>query len=111
MRHYALALALIAAPLAAQTPEKVMCALDGAKPAPCTMTVTASADGNHSLVFAAGTKRVRVTGKSQTGWWSGTLDGKPAMGIEMNRGYTRWSSTDLTQTFDWFYPGQQHGTY
>lgn len=102
---------VVAAPLAAQTPEKVMCSTDGAKAAPCTMTITATGGGDHVLVFAAGGKRVRVTGKSQTGWWSGTLDGRPAMGIEINRGYTRWSTADLTHTFDWFYPGQQHGTY
>lgn len=111
MKAAAILAVLLAAPLAAQTPEKVMCSRDGARPVACTVAITTSRDGKRILDFNASGTKVRIIGKAQSGWWSGTLDGKPAMGIELNRGYTRFSTSDLATTFDWFYPGQQHGTY
>jgi hypothetical protein len=96
---------------AAAAPAQVMCSVDYAKPAPCTMTDMVRRDGAHVLRFQQGPHRIEFVGRSQTGWWSGTLDGKPAMGLEMNRGYTRFSTLSLGRTFDWFYPGQDRGTY
>lgn len=54
---------------------------------------------------------VRFDGKAQTGWWSGRLDGKPAMGYELNRGHTVFSIADLATRFEWWYDGMRHGQY
>ena len=96
---------------AAAAPEPVRCSLDEVPLAHCMMIDRVASDGSHSLLFRAGGIRVRFIGRSQTGWWSGTLNGKPAMGYERNRGNVVFSTTDLKQTFAWWYPRDEHGTY
>ena len=96
---------------AAASPETVRCSLDEIPPTRCTMTDTIAPDGSHRLLFRANGIRIRFVGRSQTGWWSGTLNGKPAMGYERNRGNVVFSTTDLKQSFAWWYPRDEHGTY
>lgn len=110
MKLFALLMLLVASAATAAT-QSAMCSLDYAKAVPCRVDDRVTADGVHQMVFTIGRKQVRFSGKSQTGWWSGSLGGKPAMGLELNRGHTRFATTDLATTFDWWLPGQEHGTY
>ena len=89
----------------------VYCALDEAPPQPCAMDDHVDAQLVHTMVFSIGNRTVRFSGTSQTGWWSGTLDGKAAMGYELNRGHTVFSTADLKTRFAWWYAGMQHGDY
>lgn len=89
----------------------VQCSLDDAAAVACRMSDSVAADGTHTMEFAFGEKRVRFVGKSQTGWWSGQLDGRPAMGRELNRGHTVYSTTDLKTAFEWWSEGNEHGAY
>lgn len=91
--------------------QPALCSLDYAKAVPCRFSDRVGADGAHAMTFTLGRRQLRFVGRSQTGWWSGTLDGKPAMGLELNRGHTRFSTTDLSTSFDWWLPGQEHGRY
>jgi hypothetical protein len=75
------------------------------------MQDTASSDGAHVMVFQRGGERHVFAAREQTEWWSGTLDGKPAMGVELNRGHMKISTTDLAHDFEWWYPRDEHGTY
>lgn len=103
-----------APPAAASTStvaQKAYCSLDMASAVPCSVTDTVNADYVHVMRFEFSGHAVRFEGKSQTGWWSGKLDGKPAMGYELNRGHTVYSTTDLGMRFEWWTPGMQHGNY
>ncbi len=109
--RFAVAVMLLAAPAAAQTPERVRCVVDHGPAQDCRVTFSTAA-GVRTLRFdLANGRRVTFVGRAQTGWWSGRLDGRPAMGFERNRGYVVFSTTDLGRTFEWFYPGSQHGGY
>lgn len=99
------------APANAQEVERVFCAFDSAPAVPCTMIDRAVRPGEHVMEFSDGKRRVRFSGRSQSGWWSGTLNGKPAMGFERNRGHLVFSTTDLGTTFAWWYKGAEHGSY
>ncbi len=91
--------------------EPVHCALNDAPAVACRMTDHVDAGGTHSMEFAFGTQRARFSGHSQTGWWSGQLDGKPAMGRELNRGHVIFSTVDLETTFECWSEGSEHGSY
>jgi len=110
-----LVLAAVAAGIGAihaeETGEAVKCSSNDAPAVDCRMTDTVSADGTHTMEFVAGAKRIRFSGRSQTGWWSGQLDGRPAMGRELNRGHTVYSTVDLETTFEWWSNGNEHGSY
>ena len=75
------------------------------------MSDQVGSDGSHTMEFLFGKNRVRFSGKSQTGWWSGQLDGQTAMGRELNRGHVVFSTADLKTTFEWWSEGHEHGTY
>ena len=91
--------------------DKVRCAL-GAQPArTCSMKDTASTGGAHTMVFTGAGPRLTFVGKRQNGWWSGKLNGKPAMGYERNRGNVVMATYDQSVSFSWWYPGSEHGTY
>jgi hypothetical protein len=75
------------------------------------MSDRVDANGTHNMQFVFGKHRVAFTGKSQTGWWSGQLDGHTAMGHELNRGHAIYSTLDLTTTFEWWSDGSEHGNY
>lgn len=94
----------------AQGTQRVRCSIDNAPGRACTMTDRVRG-GVHHMVFEMDGRRVTFVGRSQTGWWSGELDGRPAMGYERNRGNMVISTTDLTTVFAWWYPGREHGTY
>ena len=85
------------------------CAADDAPAAACTMSDTVDAAGAHAIEFVIGERHVRFTGKSQTGWWSGQLDGQPAMGYEVNRGHIVFSTVDLKSNFEWWSAGSENG--
>ena len=91
--------------------EPVKCSLDDVPLAHCRLIDTIQADGSHRMEFQADRAQVLFIGRSQTGWWSGTLNGRPAMGYERNRGNVVFSTTDLKQRFAWWYPRDEHGTY
>ena len=111
--------ALIASAVAAPAPgrdrtlavDHVRCELDAGPPRDCRLTDTVGRDGTHRMVFTFDTRRVVFVGRSQTGWWAGTLNGRPAMGYERNRGNMVLSTQDLKTSFAWWYPGMAHGTY
>lgn len=77
------------------------CALNAAQPKPCDISDTVAADGQHDLRFAFGGTPVGFFGRNAGPWWSGELNGRPAMGYERNRRHTVLSSTDLKTTFEW----------
>lgn len=77
------------------------CAQDDGEAAPCTISDAVDAEGRHDLRFSIGGTDVRFTGTHQGPWWSGDLNGQPAMGYERNRGDTVFSTTDLKSSFEW----------
>ena len=91
--------------------EAVVCAADDQEPAPCRLQESIREDGSHVMVFERSNTRHTFIATHQSGWWSGTLDGSPAMGVELNRGHMRISTTDLRHRFVWWYPRYEHGTY
>ncbi len=107
----AVAAMLLAAPAAAQTPERVRCVVDHGPAQDCRVTFSTAA-GVRTLRFdMVGGRRVTFVGRAQTGWWSGRLDGKPAMGFERNRGNVAFATSDLAHSFEWYYPDSEHGRY
>jgi hypothetical protein len=102
---------LLLAAAATGAPEPVGCLRDE-RPLPnCTLVDTALPDGSHRLVFRAGAVTATFVGRGANGWWSGLLDGRPAMGYERNRGNIVFSTRDLQHNFAWWYPADEHGTY
>lgn len=96
---------------AAAVTESVQCRFNYAPAEPCRMTDHVGADGVHNMEFVSRMHHARFVGRSQTGWWSGQLDGRPAMGYELNRGNVVFSTVDLQMTFQWWSQGNQHGNY
>lgn len=109
-----IALAASASLAAAQPPagERATCVLDDAAPAPCTLRFSTDAKGTRTLrASLPGGRSVVFRGRADGPWSSGTLDGKPAMGMELNRGHVRFSTTTLDRTFAYWTPGAEHGSY
>lgn len=106
-------LSLVACACARAQPvtQAVQCSSNYLKAVPCQLTDQVGGDGVHTMEFTAGDRRTRFVGRSQTGWWSGQLDGQPAMGFERNRGHVVFSTTDLKTTFEWWSAGSEHGSY
>ena len=104
------ALAAPVAPAMAQRAEAVRCSVNYRPAIPCRMTNSAGG-GLQRMTFTFGNQRTTFVGKAQTGWWSGTLNGRPAMGYERNRGNMVFSTTDLKTVFAWWYPANEHGRY
>jgi len=89
--------------------DRVFCIFgDAPRPVPCVLTDTAGRIG-HRMVFTAGRQRAVFVGGRNSAWWRGKLNGKPAMGYELNRGHTVYSTFDLQNRFEWWYPGQRNG--
>ena len=105
------ALGLAASAAASATTEHVRCAIDDGPDFPCHMADTVLPDGSHHLIFTGGTRRIEFSGRSQTRWWSGRLNGAAAMGYERNRGNVVLASLDLRMRFAWWYPTDAHGRY
>jgi hypothetical protein len=89
--------------------QQVRCARDYAPAQACRFSDRVGADGTHTMEFSFGDQRVRFVGRSQTGWWSGRLDGQPAMGYEIDRGHTVYSTVDLKTAFEWWSDGGNPG--
>ena len=102
--------ALLASSSASQGPEQARCSIDYAPDRPCSVSDTVK-DGVHHMIFRIGNQQITFVGRSQTGWWSGELNGRPAMGYERNRGNIVFSTEDLKSVFAWWYPDQEHGSY
>lgn len=77
------------------------CSLDAGQPKPCSISDRVTADGQHDLRFSFDGITARFLGRNAGAWWSGKLNGRPAMGYERHRGYTIFSATDLKATFEW----------
>lgn len=84
---------------------------DAVRAVPCRYRDTILADGRTSVTWQAGPRRVTFLGRRQDGWWSGTLDGRTAMGFERNRGNVTFSAADLSTSFAFWFPRSEHGTY
>lgn len=91
--------------------EQVQCAFGDAQAVPCTLNDDVDREGVHHMKFVSDGHRTTFTGRVQSGWWSGKLDGRPAMGYELNRGHVVISTSDLDARFEWWSRGKQHGTY
>jgi hypothetical protein len=106
--------ALLAGPAAAQgtaSRETVRCSLNDGPERACVFTDQVGRGGAHRMSFTGPGIRVTFVGRGNSGWWSGQLNGKPAMGFERNRGNTVFSTSDLGTHFAWWYPRSAHGTY
>lgn len=108
-----LALTGLSAPACSREPAAVtvQCSIDYAPARPCEMSDRVGQDGTHTMTFVSAQARTRFVGKSQSGWWSGQLNGQPAMGYERNRGRVVFSTVDLEATFEWWSEGNEHGAY
>ena len=103
-------LLLAAAAPAAGATERVMCRFgDAPRAVPCVFTDRANGAGGHRMVFEGGGRRVLFVGRRNSAWWQGRLNGRPAMAYERDRGHTVFSTTDLTDRFEWWYPGREGG--
>src|SRR5439155_25066659 len=91
--------------------ERVRCSIDDAPDNLCVMIDQVRAQGMHRITFLAGNRHVVFEGRSNSGWWSGKLNGRPAMGYERNRGNVVFATVDLNSRFSWWYPGSAHGNY
>jgi hypothetical protein len=90
---------------AASGQDQVTCIFgDAPRPTPCTLQDVAD-QGGHRMTFVSGRQRTTFVGRGDSGWWSGQLNGKPAMGYEVNRGHTVYSSLDLRERFEWWSRG------
>lgn len=81
---------------------------------PCRIEIKVDgAGGARRVRFSMSGQSVEFIGHAQGPWWSGTLDGRPAMGYELNRGHVVYSTRDLDPDtlFEWWSPGMEHGTY
>lgn len=97
---------------AALTAEPATCVFGTAPPEPCRLSFAAGKDGATRLRARGKSGRQAVfAGKRAGGWWSGTLDGKPAMGHELNRGNVVFSTRDLGRSFQYWTAGNAHGSY
>ena len=88
------------------------CRSNAAAPQVCRMEIkTEAGEANMTLLFTLASGTVRFKGQHQSAWWSGQLNDKPAMGYELNRGHTIYSTSDLSATFEWWYGDMEHGSY
>ncbi len=66
--------------MADETRPSGRCEINDSKPDVCRMSDTVAADGTHTMVFITGQQRIEFVGRSQTGWWSGKLEGEAGDG-------------------------------
>ncbi len=95
---------VLAAPCAsaADVTMPVQCSRDDAAAVACEFADTVAKDGTHTMEIRHGGQRTRFVGQRQGPWWSGRLDGKDAMGYEIDRGHMVISTRDLQSTFEWW---------
>lgn len=110
----AVALLLMVSPAASEGAQRIALCTGSFlpnEPQHCTLEETKLTDGTSLLTFRVGQQRLRIQGRSRQGWWSGTWDGLPAMGVELNRKHLAISSMDLKHTFEFWLPGYMEGAY
>lgn len=99
-------------PIMAGKAEAATCVVGDAAPQPCTMSFGIPDDAASRVVsFKIGNDNVVFRGNNQGPWWSGALDGNPAMGYELNRGHVVFSNQKLDQQFEYWTKGNEHGSY
>lgn len=91
--------------------ESVRCSLNDGPERTCVFADEALPSGGHRMTFTGPGIKVSFIGRANSGWWSGQLNGKAAMGYERNRGNVVFSTNDLGTRFAWWYPRNAHGTY
>ncbi|HVJ02064.1 MAG TPA: hypothetical protein VM662_07775 [Sphingomonas sp.] len=99
---------LLAATLAA---ESATCVFDTAPPEPCEILFTVERGSTRMMARGRSGKRVIFVGRRNSGWWSGTLNGAPAMAYERNRGNVVFSTRTLDRSFQYWTRGNEHGNY
>lgn len=103
----------ICTPLVEIAAERIYtCVAGTGPPQPCRIDFGYSGD---ALVvrFALAGRTLEFVGHRQGPWWSGTLNGIPAAGYELNRGHVVYATADLQieTRFEWWARGNQHGNY
>ena len=95
------------------TAEPATCVFDTLPPEPCTVSFAVHGEGATELRAKStkGGHAAIFVGQRQSGWWSGTLDGAPAMGYELNRGNVTFATRALGKTFQYYTSGGEHGSY
>ncbi|QAY75562.1 hypothetical protein [Sphingosinicella sp. BN140058] len=109
-----MSLALFAAALAvaaAVPAEPATCVFGTAPPEACQVGFSVAGGTMRMQARGKSGKRAVFVGRRQSGWWSGTLDGAPAMAYERNRGNVVFSTRDLRRTFQYWTAGNEHGSY
>lgn len=92
--------------------ESATCVVGGGKQTACTISFgPADNEASRVVAFKVGSDSFIFRGNSQGRWWSGTLNGKQAMGYELNRGHVVFSNQALDQQFEYWTKGNEHGNY
>jgi hypothetical protein len=96
-------LGLAASSVSADRAAEIYCVVNTSEARPCITRFATD---------VRGVRTVRMTvGRARDGWWSGRLNGKPAMGYELNRANVKFSTSDLSLSVQYYYSGSQNGTY
>jgi hypothetical protein len=91
--------------------ESATCVFDSAPPEPCEISFTVERGNTRMVARGRSGKRTVFVGRRASGWWSGALDGAPAMGHERNRGNVVFSTRALDRSFQYWTRGNEHGSY
>lgn len=108
MRLAAITLAAVLAATAARAETiKVTCSIDFGPDRPCTLVSDDSGRaGPFREKLIAGRRVVNLaTIDNQSGWHTVTIDGRPGMAYELNRGHWTMATTDLKHFVEYRYPG------
>jgi hypothetical protein len=104
-------LGLSVAPVSADRAAEIYCVVNTSEPRPCVTRFTTDARGVRTVRMTVGKSQYVFIGRARDGWWSGRLNGKPAMGYELNRANVKFSTSDLSLSVQYYYSGSQNGTY
>jgi hypothetical protein len=104
-------LGLAASPAWADRAAEIYCVVNASEARPCFTRFTTDVRGVRTVRMAIGKTEYIFIGRAKNGWWSGRLNGKPAMGYELNRANVKFSTSDLTLSVQYYYTGFENGTY
>ena len=91
--------------------EAATCVSGSSAPVPCRLLFAGGGDAmTLSATSTDGGEHV-FKGQRQDGWWSGTLNGAPAMAHELNQGHVVFASVDLGARWEYWTAGNEHGSY
>ena len=96
--------------------EAVTCAFEDGSETRCIMSIaevpgTTDHGPDQEIMWTSRVRFAIFVGRRMGPWWSGELDGEPAMGFELNRGHVVLSTRDLEHTFRYWADGMEHGNY